>query len=183
MEPIDWSKPIELMNGEPRDSIYSKNSIWINGGTCDPGFHCDRQGCIGGVQVVRNRKEPYKHRLFLYFSTDGSTLRTLPYRDHSEDRGKETLVWRDENGKTCVEVCMSDDRISKERDAIKAKLEHADARIRRLEACIEDFLELTEVPDANCSCHLAPPCGDCVEYGSIREVRALANALLKERGV
>ena len=78
---------------------------------------------------------------------------------------------------------MSDDRISKERDAIKAKLEHADARIRRLEACIEDFLELTEVPDANCSCHLAPPCGDCVEYGSIREVRALANALLKERGV
>ena len=27
------------------------------------------------------------------------------------------------------------------------------------------------------------PCGDCVEYGSIREVRALANALLKERGV
>ena len=104
MEPIDWSKPIELMNGEPRDSIYSKNSIWINGGTCDPGFHCDRQGCIGGVQVVRNRKEPYKHRLFLYFSTDGSTLRTLPYRDHSEDRGKEILVWRDENGKTRVEV-------------------------------------------------------------------------------
>ena len=74
-------------------------------------------------------------------------------------------------------------RVEKERDALKAKLEHADARIRRLEACIEDFLELTEVPDANCSCHLAPPCGDCVEYGSIREVRALANALLKERGV
>ncbi len=73
--------------------------------------------------------------------------------------------------------------VEKERDALKAKLEHADARIRRLEACIEDFLELTEVPDANCSCHLAPPCGDCVEYGSIREVRALANALLKERGV
>ena len=78
---------------------------------------------------------------------------------------------------------MSDDRISKERDAIKAKLEHADARIRRLEACIEDFLELTEVPDANCSCHLGPPCRDCVEYGRIREVCEWATALLKERGV
>ena len=73
--------------------------------------------------------------------------------------------------------------VVKERDALKAKLEHADTRIRRLEACIEEFLDHTEVPDANCSCHLALPCGDCVEYGSIREVRALANALLKERGV
>lgn len=74
-------------------------------------------------------------------------------------------------------------KLQKEYDALKIKLEHADTRIRRLETCVEDFLELTEVPDANCSCHLAPPCGDCVEYGSIREVRALANALLKERGV
>ena len=73
--------------------------------------------------------------------------------------------------------------VEKERDALKAKLEHADTRIRRLEACIEEFLDHTEVPDANCSCHLAPPCGDCVEYGRIREVRGLANALLKERGV
>ncbi len=73
--------------------------------------------------------------------------------------------------------------IEQERDALKAKLEYADTRIRRLETCVEDFLELTEVPDANCSCHLGPPCRDCVEYGSIREVRALANALLKERGV
>ena len=73
--------------------------------------------------------------------------------------------------------------VEKERDALKAKLEHADTRLRRLEACIEEFLDHTEVPDANCSCHLGPPCRDCVEYGSIREVRALANALLKERGV
>ena len=73
--------------------------------------------------------------------------------------------------------------VEKERDAIKAKLEHADTRIRRLETCVEDFLELTEVPDANCSCHLGPPCRDCVEYGRIREVCEWATALLKERGV
>ena len=73
--------------------------------------------------------------------------------------------------------------IEQERDAIKAKLEHADTRIRRLETCVEDFLELTEVPDANCSCHLNPPCGDCVEYSGIRDVRKRANVLLKERGV
>ena len=73
--------------------------------------------------------------------------------------------------------------IEQERDALKAKLEYADTRIRRLETCVEDFLELTEVPDANCSCHLGPPCRDCVEYGRIREVCEWATALLKERGV
>lgn len=56
-----------------------------------------------------------------------------------------------------------------------------EARIRRLESCIEDFLALTEPPDANCSCHINPPCGDCVEYGGIRDVRKAANKLLKER--
>ena len=75
------------------------------------------------------------------------------------------------------------EKLERERDALKIKLEHADTRIRRLETCVEDFLELTEVPDANCSCHLNPPCGDCVEYSGIRDVRKRANVLLKERGV
>lgn len=98
--------------------------------------------------------------------------------------------------------------IEQERDSLKAKLEYAEARIasliklgdgadesiRQLHArvaeveverdaarnCLEDFLELTEVPDPNCSCHVNPPCGDCVEYGGIRDVRKTANELLKE---
>ena len=107
MEPIDWSKPIELMNGEPRDSIYSKNSIWINGGTCDPGFHCDRQGCIGGVQVVRNRKEPEKHvRRILLDQVGGIFLFSVDQYTHEfRQQSAKLLIWRDETGKTRVEVC------------------------------------------------------------------------------
>ena len=104
MEPIDWNKPIELMNGEPRASIYSKNSIWINGGTCDPGFHCDRQGCIGGVQVVRNRKELVKQTVYIYLDPN-STIFANPPSNALEDLYAKILVWRDENGKTRVEVC------------------------------------------------------------------------------
>ena len=132
MEPIDWSKPIELMNGEPREHWVHSEAVWVGVKGNHVGFYTDRQGCIGGVQVVRNRD---------------------------------------------VQA------IEQERDALKAKLEYADTRIRRLETCVEDFLELTEVPDANCSCHLGPPCRDCVEYGRIREVCEWATALLKERGV
>ena len=234
MEAIDWIKPIELMDGTQLENGWgSIHGILIPGKAPNGGFHTDLQGCIGGVQVVRNRKEPVKIPVWIRFADLPLAHTVYTYLVPVEDADAvQVLVWRDENGKTCVEVCMSDDRISKERDAIKAtiaymdarigavtrlldaereevasrnndvaerevklarvekerdalkaKLEHADTRIRRLETCVEDFLKLTEVPDANCSCHLNPPCGDCVEYGGIRDVRGLANALLKERGV
>lgn len=34
----------------------------------------------------------------------------------------------------------------------------------------EALLSEQDVPDPNCSCHLAPPCDDCVEYSGIREI-------------
>ena len=67
-EPVDWNKPIELMDGKPRVAESCGNYIWINSPDGYGGFHCDRQGCIGGVQVVRNRKEPVKHVYYLYFN-------------------------------------------------------------------------------------------------------------------
>lgn len=33
----------------------------------------------------------------------------------------------------------------------------------------EALLELIYVPPSNCSCHVNPPCDDCVENGAIRE--------------
>ncbi len=35
-------------------------------------------------------------------------------------------------------------------------------------------------PEANCSCHLNPPCSDCVEHSGAREAFALADAVLKK---
>lgn len=45
---------------------------------------------------------------------------------------------------------------------------------------LEEFVENVYVPDANCSCHLAPPCSDCVEHGHIREILGNAKALIAE---
>lgn len=33
----------------------------------------------------------------------------------------------------------------------------------------EEAIESHYAPDPNCSCHISPPCSDCVEYGGIRE--------------
>ena len=38
--------------------------------------------------------------------------------------------------------------------------------------------EITDVPEAHCSCHIAPPCSDCVEYGAIREAMKNTRALI-----
>jgi hypothetical protein len=51
---------------------------------------------------------------------------------------------------------------------------------------LEDLLErMIRPPDASCSCHLSPPCCDCVEYAGLRETIELAEEVLtstKERG-
>ena len=74
--------------------------------------------------------------------------------------------------------------LEKERDAARAVIvaerspEWADQAIAYDLASAErdEFEELLreahavfDVPDRNCSCHLSPPCGDCVEYSGIRE--------------
>lgn len=33
-------------------------------------------------------------------------------------------------------------------------------------------------PEKNCSCHIAPPCGDCVEYDALRDALDRARAIL-----
>lgn len=45
---------------------------------------------------------------------------------------------------------------------------------------LEEFVDNTYIPDANCSCHLAPPCNDCVEHGHMREIMSNAKALIAQ---
>lgn len=49
-----------------------------------------------------------------------------------------------------------------------------------LRSHLESLLELIDVPEANCSCHVAPPCGDCVEHGAMREAVVAARIALEE---
>jgi hypothetical protein len=39
---------------------------------------------------------------------------------------------------------------------------------KTMEAALEQCLEHLYAPSANCSCHISPPCTDCVDYAGIR---------------
>lgn len=44
--------------------------------------------------------------------------------------------------------------------------------VRYLIGVVHEYLDVTDIaPDPNCSCHTAPPCGDCVEWAAWREIR------------
>lgn len=65
-------------------------------------------------------------------------------------------------------------------------LEIHNLRIERdkLLAALELFMErVDEPPKSNCSCHLSPPCNDCVEYSGLREAFSDAHdAIAKAEG-
>lgn len=63
------------------------------------------------------------------------------------------------------------------------KIEHQLQRLQlthnNLAAAVQLLLdEVPAPPDPNCSCHLAPPCGDCVEWGGLRGAIADTRAAL-----
>lgn len=43
---------------------------------------------------------------------------------------------------------------------------------------LQDFVGNDETPEPNCSCHLCPPCGDCVDHGWMRELMKNAVAAI-----
>lgn len=53
--------------------------------------------------------------------------------------------------------------------------------ITTLVGAIKLMLErIPEPPDANCSCHISPPCNDCVDYAGAREAFEYAKGVLAE---
>jgi hypothetical protein len=44
---------------------------------------------------------------------------------------------------------------------------------------LQEFLEMTEEPPKrNCSCHISPPCGDCVDHAGLRGAFKVARAAI-----
>jgi len=43
---------------------------------------------------------------------------------------------------------------------------------------IEILIEMNYAPERNCSCHISPPCNDCVEYSYAREVNEHAKSAI-----
>ena len=49
-----------------------------------------------------------------------------------------------------------------------------------LRSSLEMLLEYVPAPpDRNCSCHISPPCHDCIEYGGLREAIEEAQAAIE----
>jgi hypothetical protein len=52
---------------------------------------------------------------------------------------------------------------------------------KAMEAALEQCLEHLYAPSANCSCHISPPCNDCVDYAGIRDAIRDAKAALSQQ--
>ena len=61
---------------------------------------------------------------------------------------------------------------------------HLIAAAPDLLAALENLMDQVSPPDANCRCHIAPPCNDCVEWAATREAMDDARAAIaKARGL
>lgn len=58
--------------------------------------------------------------------------------------------------------------------------QYSDEYVNKLIAAIQGLLENIDTPpERNCSCHISPPCNDCVEYGGLREAITFAEEAIK----
>lgn len=70
---------------------------------------------------------------------------------------------------------FQDTRAAAEQVQMKTALLH-------LAGLAEDFMNEVSIPERNCSCHISPPCTDCVENSGLREIgSALENAIKRIR--
>jgi hypothetical protein len=60
-------------------------------------------------------------------------------------------------------------------------LAEAADRIEQLEAALKFVRENLYAPEPNCSCHISPPCQDCIDHSLTREILETARAALGEK--
>lgn len=53
-----------------------------------------------------------------------------------------------------------------------------ETKAARLASALKDFVDNDATPEPNCSCHISPPCSDCVEFAGMREIVKNAKNLL-----
>ena len=105
MKPIDWDKPIELMDGMPAKVRFLDERVLV--GWKHFQISVDYSGRIGGVQVVRNRKEPVKHVRYVRWNEPDRVMESYPAPQApigELNKLAKIILWRDETGKTKVEV-------------------------------------------------------------------------------
>lgn len=63
---------------------------------------------------------------------------------------------------------------------LQSQLSLSAEREERYRKVLEDVIGEIDVPDAICSCHVSPPCNDCVEYSHLRDLVNIARTTLNE---
>lgn len=90
-----------------------------------------------------------------------------------------TLMWKASQGYNDSWSGIDPEVLEKFAELVVA--DHRVEKINYLHFIIEDLLSYVGAPpDKNCSCHISPPCSDCVDYSHLRDVIASAKAALKE---
>jgi hypothetical protein len=66
-----------------------------------------------------------------------------------------------------------------ERELVKqAHPDPRDAVIAELVGALQDVVDELYTPEQNCSCHISPPCSDCLEYDGLRRIISNSHAAL-----
>lgn len=96
--------------------------------------------------------------------------------------GQDDADWSDDE----VQLASQDDyrELQSQHDELQSLLVNVKQQRGELLAALEMMLEtVPEPPEANCSCHLCAPCGDCVEYSGERDVFDFAkDVIAKSKG-
>jgi predicted nuclease with TOPRIM domain len=79
----------------------------------------------------------------------------------------EANVWVEENK-----------RLKAERAELLAKIEMLMNEASILRDLIKEMNDEINPPERNCSCHISPPCSDCVDHEHARELKARAESYI-----
>ena len=90
--------------------------------------------------------------------------------------GEDAYVEAVETGTTAVEAHEAGNQAATA--VIAADRAGLVAEVERLRGALEVCAAELYAPDPACSCHIHPPCGDCTDYGSIREAIDFARTAL-----
>ncbi len=85
----------------------------------------------------------------------------------------------DESNDENIKLKSAISRMADENIEFKEQLATVTAQRNSLEGALKLMLErIQEPPDSNCSCHISPPCNDCVDFGGEREAFEVAKEAL-----
>ena len=112
--------------------------------------------------------------------TDPNALAKQAWED-AERAGEDAYIEAVQTGVASSDIAMAKGAVAAQA-AIAAvyapRIAELEAEVKRLRDALEVCVAELYAPVPGCSCHISPPCADCVDYGSIREAIDIARTAL-----